>query len=486
LTYRSDDFDFAPDSGYNANQTNPNVVGNIALPVAVKGLTYVKEAYVEFAMPLLTDIPFIKKLEIDPGYRISDYNTAGTTSTYKIMGDWTVVDWMRFRGGFQRANRAPNVAELFTPTGGSSIDFGAADACGNWPGTTPTWGNVPGNPNRINLQTLCQHLMVRDGAPASIYVPGGNADTWATNVFGASFAFPFDLAVQGGNRNLESEEADTVTAGVVFKSPFEVAALQRLNLSIDYYSVKIKGAIATPSHLTVYSQCMDAQYNSLIGAAAGSHSGAEIAANNPYCALIQREYFGNNTFGADRKFKATYVNLGGIKTDGFDVQLDWAVKFGDVGLESVPGMFTANVQFSHLGGYSQSPFPGGAYVEYKGTVVNQSYNYRMFTTMGYANGPFSVGLRWQHLPSLDPAPGSATSIVGVKSHDQVDLFGRWAFNKSYEVRAGIDNVLNATPERTGVIHNTASPGDSNNAVGSAYPGNDTFGRRLFVGVKVSL
>ncbi len=45
------------DSGYNANQDYANVVQNITLPVAVEGKTDVKEAYVEFAIPLLRDLP---------------------------------------------------------------------------------------------------------------------------------------------------------------------------------------------------------------------------------------------------------------------------------------------------------------------------------------------------------------------------------------------------------------------------------------------
>ncbi|HUF72301.1 MAG TPA: hypothetical protein VMR74_05315 [Gammaproteobacteria bacterium] len=44
-------------------------------------------------------------------------------------------DRLRFRGGRQVATRAPNVTELFTPLGGSILEFGAQDACGNWPQT---------------------------------------------------------------------------------------------------------------------------------------------------------------------------------------------------------------------------------------------------------------------------------------------------------------------------------------------------------------
>ncbi len=103
------------------------------------------------AIPLLADLPLIKKLEIDPGYRLSDYNTSGTVSTRKITADWRLTDWVGFRGGFQHANRAPNVVELFSPAGASSIDFASVDACGNSGGRNADLGNNAANPNRLNL-----------------------------------------------------------------------------------------------------------------------------------------------------------------------------------------------------------------------------------------------------------------------------------------------------------------------------------------------
>ena len=477
LDTRRDLFAFAPDSGYNANQDYANVVQNIILPVAVEGKTDVKEAYIEFAIPLLHDLPFIKSLELDPGYRYSDYNTSGNTSTFKIMADWAVTDWVRFRGGYQRANRAANVTELFTPRGGSSLSTGT-DACAFYAAQTPTWGNRPENPNRLNLQILCQQLLTRNGAPGSLYVPGANANSYAFNVLGTTTYFPFVIGQVEGNPNLLSEKANTVTAGVVFTSPFEAAALQRLTFSVDYYKIDIDGAIGTPNHDTIYQQCLDAQYNKLIGDSPGAHTGAELAAGNPFCALIQREYVPGtpNLFGADRKFSASYLNQGGITTRGLDVQLDWGTPLADIGLRSVPGSFTANIQYSKLGKYAVAAFPGAAFIDNTGTTVNSSFDYRLFTTLGYGFGPVSVGLRWQHLPGLDPAPGSPSTTFGVQKHDQFDLFGRWAIADHYELRAGVDNLLNADPEVTGAS-------TTNNSQGTTTGNYDTFGRRFFVAFK---
>src|SRR5690606_38175982 len=102
-------------------------------------------------------------LELELGGRLSDYNTVGTVETYKILGDWTVNDYLRFRGGYQRANRAPNVYELFAPLASSGSFSATNDPCTNIPGFTASYGNLPDNPNRVNLQLACEELIRRDG-----------------------------------------------------------------------------------------------------------------------------------------------------------------------------------------------------------------------------------------------------------------------------------------------------------------------------------
>ncbi len=490
LSYRRDDFNFTPDAAYNANQDDANVVNNIALPLAVDGLTKVKEFFVEAAIPVVSGLPFVKKLELDPGIRFSDYQPGSKVDTWKALADWQVSDYVRFRGGFQHANRAPNITELFMPTGAASIAI-AIDACGNW-ATSPSWANVAGNPNRLNLQKACQFLMTRDGAPAALYVPGeASADNYNFTVFGpAANAFPFDLAVQGGNPNLKSERADTLTIGGVFRSPLENPALHRLTLSVDWYKIDLKGAIDIPDQITVYQQCLDGQYNSLIASTDPGVTGAQIVANNPYCALIQREFTAQFPYAADRRYRAQYVNQGGIKTRGIDVQVDWGTELNALGLESVPGGVNFNVQYNHLNRFSRAPFPGGEFVDEGGTWAGGNYNFRnrWLTTAAYNLAAFSVGLRWQHLPGLNPPAGLETSVP-LKSHNQLDLYSRYQVKGGLELRAGIDNLLNADPEAFGATLLTNPDGsrndaDSNNAMGSSSIVHDTFGRRFYLGARM--
>jgi outer membrane receptor protein involved in Fe transport len=478
VNYRKETFQFNPDSGFNANQEFPEVVGNIALPVPVKGSTDVKEIYGELLIPVLKDLPLIKSFTLEPGYRISDYSIAPKEDTYKVMADWEVIDWVRFRGGFQYANRAPNIAELFQPVGASNIVVGSDGCHSN--SQVPDWGNQPENPNRLNVQALCQYLMVRDGAPEGFdqYVPGSTANTWNWYALGPGY-WNFSLAITGGNPNLASETADTKTIGMVINSPFKALALENLRLSVDYYDIEVEGAIAAPTHDTVYQQCLDAKFNPLIGSAYGTYTGEQLAAGNPYCALIEREYIddGMNNHGIDRKFQAIYMNMGAMISKGYDVQIDWNSDFSDIGLNFVPGRLGVNLLYSKLDKYAVAPYPGAASIDYTGTVTNTSFDYQMLTTFTYSHGVFSSGIRWRHLPSLDPAPSSAADVKGVASYDQFDLFGRYILGDNIEFRFGIDNLLYAKPKPVGARLN-------NNALGTFINSHDIIGRRFYLAAKV--
>ncbi|HVY64202.1 MAG TPA: TonB-dependent receptor [Gammaproteobacteria bacterium] len=466
---RKEQFWFQPDSGYNANQDFPNVVQSLALPVSVTGTTTTKELYGELAVPLWKN-----RIELDPGVRVADQDTVGTATTYKLLGQAKAGDRIRLRGGYQRATRAPNVVELFTPTAASALVAGT-DPCGNWivNGTslTQAWGNRAGNPHRLNVQTLCQYLMTREGAPATFYVPGTpSADDYAYNVFGGTGYYPFDVAIRQGNRALAPERADTRTAGVVLSPKFA----RHLAISLDWYRIELDHAIAVPGHDAVYQQCLDAAYNPTVGSTPGTYTGAQMAAGNAACALIQREYLNTGAPGtpgntaSDRRYSAQYVNQGAIRNEGYDLQLDWSA-----------GHFNVGAQTSVLTRYAESPFPGAAFVDYTGTAQNSSFRYRFLSTLRWGKGPLSIGGRWQRLPKLNPVPGSSPAALPILAHDQLDVFGNWSFKSHWTLRGGVDNLLNADPAWVGRTL-------TNNAVGTTDANYDVLGRRLFVGVQLNL
>jgi len=262
----------------------------------------------------------------------------------------------------------------------------------------------------------------------------------------------------------------------VLRSPFEGALVSKLSLSVDWYRINVKNAIGIADYNAVYQQCLDPQFNSLVGSAQGSVTGAQMFANSPSCAFINRETTAGDPYGAGRNYNAPYINQGGIKSSGIDAEIDWSVKPSDLGAP-VPGSFSLNILGTYVKEYAVETFAGSPFVDYTGTTVNSSFQYKLFTTLSYAAGRASVGVRWQHLPSIDPPPGSPAVLQGAPSHNQVDLFGHWAVTPTIDLRGGVDNLLNAWPETIG-----AQTGINNN-VGSTIQDYDTIGRRYYVGLR---
>jgi len=497
-TYREAQFSFTPDSGNSAEQQSTNVINQIVLPGQTTGKTSVTEVFGELLIPLLSDLPLIKSFNLELGGRYSSYNNAGKVWTYKALGDWAVSDWLRLRGGYQRANRAPNIFEQFAPTAGN---IGASqDACVNIDGFTAPYGNRPDNPNVVNVQVACEELILRDGGfdyvtlaedPTAVaqdpaLFPAIDVTRMSNHRTTLNYnqAFPYSIAITEGNTNLASEIADTITIGGVLTSPFDAPGLNRMTLSIDYYSIRLKGTIGQPNGQEIYSQCFDPQYNSLMSSAPGTYTGAALLDGNPYCALINRYPFdtlgvrGAPGSGTDRSYKAQFINKGGTRTSGIDIAFNWAGNLEDMGL-GVPGTLNVNATANILLSFEEAAFDGAAYVDYKGSLAREAYDYKLYGTVSYDWNHGTVGLRARYLPSIDPSPFSNADVLGTDSYAEFNLFTRYELTERLELRAGIDNLFNAQPRIVG-----ASALDANR--GSTISIYDTIGRSYYFGLRLRM
>jgi outer membrane receptor protein involved in Fe transport len=489
--YRENSFEYLPDPNLDQQSIVQTVVGLFGSNESL-GRTGVKEAYGELLVPLLNDYPFVKKLNLELGARYSDYNwsggnppaSGGTSAwTYKILGDWTVTDWLTVRGGYQKATRAPNVAELFSGQVQSVVVApGSGDPCSST-FSQASYGVGPNNTNAANKAAaakLCHFLIDPVIAPAGSYDPATYVGLFGGN-------FPLDIAIFQGTPTLKSESAITKTLGFVLRSPVTSPWISRTSLSVDYYNVSISGGIATVLPQLSYQQCFNADGKSNPAFSNASATGAELFAANPYCAFILRE----PGTGFSRSSLAPYVNLGGIKTSGVDLQLDWGLDFRDAGI-GLPGSVSLNFVMSWLNRYAYQASPTGDFVNYAGTSGNATtggpqFRYKTFTTFTYAQGPVSVGVRWQHLPSIkssDIVTNPASVLQGAGAYDRLDLFAGWRVNETYQLRAGVDNLFDRDPPVFGADP-TLSTTRNGNAAGVTLPGGvyDLLGRRYYVGVK---
>ena len=139
-----------------------------AAPPPVTGGLDVYEGFAEVIAPIVSDRPFFEELQIEGGIRRSHYtiSRAGSspkfnTTTWKIAGSWSPVRDIKFRGAYNRAVRAPNISELFTPLRARSDQPRGRSVRGPGAGHQPDAGRglyrpgCAGGADRLDHQSDC-------------------------------------------------------------------------------------------------------------------------------------------------------------------------------------------------------------------------------------------------------------------------------------------------------------------------------------------
>lgn len=418
---------------------------------ATDGYIEAREIYGELLVPVVQNVPVFRRLELDLGYRYSDYNVVGGLSTYKTLIDWEVNDVLRFRGGYNLANRAPNVGELFQNDTTTVVSSSLGDPC--LANTAAPWGNRPSNPDRQRVIDLC-NILIND--PASEYSQDPlnyRADEPPGGIV---------LGDITGNPNLDSEEAKTWTFGAVIRSPFSSPWLERLSASIDYYRIEVNGTIGTLTYDQTYQQCFDPQFN------------PSYDPQNEFCQRIRREP-GTGNSGS---IGLVNVNRGALQTAGYDLQVNWAAALSDLGFD-IPGTVSWTILANYIDYDRIQAVAGGPVEDYSGTGTQ--FRYRINNSLAYRGNGFSITLRHRFLPG-QPHPSSVadpqTTSVGPGDYHIFDLVGTWTPTSLINLRAGIDNLFDRDPEITSRSPTNSGMGVTN----SGYY--DVLGRRYYVGMTV--
>lgn len=457
VAWRENKFRFDP--GNPAEQITDTPVGLFA-SAGTQGRTSVKEAYGEVLAPVLPG------LNLELGYRLSDFNTAGTHGTYKALFTWSPLDFLTFRGGYQVATRAPNTAELFAGDRLEVVSFPSVDPCSAV--TLSAWGNVSSNPDRLQVQALCRALVGNstsafDANTYNASTPGVNATgpdgfTRQTPPF-----FPLEIEIERGNPNVGPETARTWTLGTVIQEPF---GWENLVVTLDGYLIRMTDTISRLSSITAYNNCFNFD--------GASNPGYDV--NNSYCQLILR----NPITGDREQVYALFQNLGKLETSGADFTVSYSHDLG-------PGNAYASAMVSWLNNYEYQPDSTAPVNDATGTLDRGGqFDYRLLTNIGYRIGGLNVGLGWRFLPSVEDASKSllpTTTIEGVGSYSVFNLNASYAFERM-TLRAGIDNLFDKSPLIVGANPGAPSGGDTNSdQTNASYY--DVLGRRFYVGIEAS-
>lgn len=241
----------------------------------VNGSYDVTEIFGEVSIPILEGVDFIENLRLDGSFRYTDHSTAGSIETYGAALVWQVDSNVRFRGAYNRAVRAPNIFELFSPAQPAFIGV-SADPC---------------NPQNIDAGTE-----FRATNCAEFVAPGFDAaDFLSARVAGST----------GGNPNLQPETADTFTVGAVITPEFAPG----LSITVDYYNIEIEDAINSLTGAQLAELCVDLP-----------------STNNPFCGQVTRD---PNNGNAISDFQSGNVNLTGFSTEGIDISVNYAASLED-------------------------------------------------------------------------------------------------------------------------------------------------------------
>lgn len=410
--WRKEQYSFIADSNTQAG----NFTGSGGPSLPLSGSTEVKELYLESAVPLLKDYGVINNLNLDLGYRYSDYKLSGSTNTYKLGFGMQMMDNYRIRGGYNRAIRAPNISELFSlqqialwdgsdPCAGPTPEFTAAQCA--YTGVTPAqYGNIT-------------------DSPAGQY-----------NQF------------VGGNQNLKPEQADTYTFG------FAATPIKDLEVAADYYDIRLKDRIGTIGASTILRLC-------------GQTGSAAL------CSLVHRRPgSGDLWIGSDPSTSGYVTNLtqnfGKLRVRGIDLnaRYSWDM-FGGRATASLVG--TRSLQ------YKVEPLPGvndAAAYDCNGLINESCQNpkWRHIANMRYSRDWWSVNLRWRYYGSMDyrktdGTPGTKDQLVVARgnrlpSYNWFDLSGTFQVGQLVELTVGVNNIADKEPPITGntLVSNANSPG----------------------------
>ncbi|HTO39706.1 MAG TPA: TonB-dependent receptor [Rhizomicrobium sp.] len=287
--------------GYAANPSAPT-----------SGGYNVTSVYGELRIPVLKDVPMAQSLVITPSARFDHYSSFGSAKTWKIGGDWQVIDDLRFRGTYATGFRAPSVAELFGGQGISYIPVSGDPCDSRIPTASGINGNANGGLGSLAPGSACYVALTAQGlTPAEISAFQSPENNLANDQRGL---------IVGGNPNLKPEQSRSWNIGAVLTPTF----LPGFVFNIDYYEVKVTNSILTGG----------------IAQNAGPDLvvlGCYVAQNPTYCSQISRNASGIFQIGS------LNTNFGTTQVRGMDLQATYSTRAAGLELP-VPGDFTINLE----------------------------------------------------------------------------------------------------------------------------------------------
>jgi iron complex outermembrane receptor protein len=368
------------------------------------------EGSLETVVPLAKDTAWAKSLDFNGAVRLTSYNISGTVVTWKAGATYNPIDDLRFRVTQSRDIRAPNLNDLFAPgvLGHGSI-------------TDPFKGNITAPYNSASL----------------------------------------------GNTALVPEKANTTGLGVVYQPSW----FQGFSTSLDYYDIRLHGAISSPTASTIMTQC---------------YAGVTL-----YCPYIIRD-----SAGVLQEIDTKPVNAATLWVRGFDIEASYRTPLsaivdswnGDLAIRLVA---TRNLAYKQL---------DQALSISTGSINDNAPPWNGSLSISYSNDPIRVTFNEQYISGgkmyrdmIQCAAGSCPTPIpaGVQTieSNHVDAYYKTDMSIAYslykegksnaELYFNIDNLFDRDPPAIAQTGNAYGP--QTNA--SLF---DVYGRSFRLGVRFKM
>lgn len=366
---------------------NPDIltqqgISNTNRAAAIEGEYKAKEAFVEWLVPVLADLPLIQRLDLSAAMRYSDYELFGDDTNYKLGLDWQLTDSFKLRATRSTAFRIPSIPQLFG--GVTTGNLTTTDPCSGW-------SSMPAS------SVVAQNCRA-DGVPVGY------------NQLGNSI-----LTHGGGNIGLMPEDANTLTIGMAWSPTF----VNGLTATVDYYEIDIKNAVASVSGSTKLALC----YNT-------------PGLSHPFCA---DSHFTRNAVTGEVNYLSNQpVNASEEMASGIDLGLVWQFPLGD--LQAI-----VDLDASYLREYSVRPYAGANLIEYAGKITGGRGSYTHWRGLGSFSlvaERWSGNYTMQFIGKADDinaSPGNIGATVGNTFYHNVQA--DYEITSALKLSVGIDNLL---------------------------------------------
>lgn len=431
--YRKDTLELTPDTSSSTTVVREPVAGDISS----------FELFTEFQIPLVQNKKGFKELSLSGAYRYSDYDTTGSQDTYSGGLTWSPVSDVLIRAQYQRATRSPNPIELFSSQANGRFTLsagsnGLSDPCAG------DFDPLTGTPEPARSLEAC----MQTGVTAATY---GQVLASSTGEYST---------LTGGNPNLEPEESDTVTIGLVITPQ----AISGLSITLDYFSIEVDGFIGTVPPELALNNCLD--------------SGDPF-----FCGLINRDSAGTLWLTDGESFiQATNINTGSLKTTGIDLGAEYSFDIGEYGALRLNYLATILNEFTEQSLPDEDTFDCAGF--YGGACGTPKPEFRHWASASWQYEDLSTTLSWRHVRSVDQFGSNTSPIIAeLTSTNYFDLSANYILNDYVQIRLGINNILDQDPPLTSIA---GFGGTETSGRGNTYPQiYDAQGRFIFTGFKVS-